>query len=91
MATACAWSFTPAWTGDRQAFVPPGDREGTDKAARHKANGMMTRLLAEVDEQQTTDSGVTLGYVIEEWLLHLRQRKASSAIVAQRSPELGQV
>src|SRR5262245_48106725 len=42
--------------------------KGNDKAARKQANKVMTRLLAEVDRQRTTESSVPLAHVIDEWL-----------------------
>jgi integrase len=42
--------------------------KGNDRAARKQANKVMTRLLAEVDKQRTTESSVPLGHVIDEWL-----------------------
>jgi integrase len=42
--------------------------KGNDKAARKQANKVMTRLLAEVDKQRTTESSVPLAHVIDEWL-----------------------
>jgi integrase len=42
--------------------------KGNDKAARKQAGKVMTRLLAQVDKQLTTESSVPLGKVIDEWL-----------------------
>jgi integrase len=42
--------------------------KGNDRAARRQANKVMTRLLAEVDKQRTTESSVPLVHVIDEWL-----------------------
>jgi integrase len=42
--------------------------KGNDKTARRQANKVMTRLLADVDKQRTTESSVPLGHVIDEWL-----------------------
>lgn len=42
--------------------------KGNDKAARKRAGKVMTRLLAEVDKQRTTESSVPLGNVVDEWL-----------------------
>ncbi len=42
--------------------------KGTDRAARRQADKVMARLQAEVDGQRSTQSNVTLGYTLDEWL-----------------------
>src|SRR2546423_1547858 len=42
--------------------------KGTDRAAHRKANSRMNKLLAQVDEQHSTESSAPLGKVITEWL-----------------------
>lgn len=42
--------------------------KGTDKAAHRRANSRLGKLIAQVDEQRSTQSSVPLGHVIDEWL-----------------------
>lgn len=42
--------------------------KGTDKAAHKAADKVMTRLLAKVDEQRSTNTTVTFSYAIDKWL-----------------------
>jgi integrase len=42
--------------------------KGTDKAAQRLADKAMTRLQAQVDEQRSSSTSVTLSYAIDEWL-----------------------
>ena len=54
--------------------VPGEDRyltetvRGTDRAARREAEKVLARLQAEIDGQRTARTGVSLGYVLDEWL-----------------------
>ncbi|HEY4021097.1 MAG TPA: site-specific integrase, partial [Pseudonocardiaceae bacterium] len=42
--------------------------KGTDRAARREAEKALSRLQAQVDAQRSTQSAVTLGYTLDEWL-----------------------
>ncbi|GAB3446276.1 tyrosine-type recombinase/integrase [Actinophytocola sediminis] len=42
--------------------------KGNDRAARKRADKVMTRLLSRVDQQRSTESSIPLGKVIDEWL-----------------------
>jgi integrase len=42
--------------------------KGTDKAAHRRAERAMNKLLTQVDEQRSTESSVTLGYALDEWM-----------------------
>lgn len=42
--------------------------KGTDKAAYKQANKVLTRLQAQVDEQRSPSTSVTLSYALDEWL-----------------------
>ncbi|MFD0203824.1 MULTISPECIES: tyrosine-type recombinase/integrase [Saccharothrix] len=42
--------------------------KGTTKAAHKQADKVMTRLLAEVDQQRSTSTTVTFSHAIDEWL-----------------------
>lgn len=42
--------------------------DGTDKAARKRAEKTLNQLLAQVDGQRSTSSSATLGYALDEWL-----------------------
>ncbi|SNR95405.1 hypothetical protein SAMN06265360_1432 [Haloechinothrix alba] len=42
--------------------------DGTDKAARKRAEKALNRLLTQVDSQRSASSSVTLGYALDEWL-----------------------
>jgi integrase len=42
--------------------------KGTDKAAHRKANSRMGKLIAQADEQRSTESSVPLAQVIDLWL-----------------------
>ncbi|WP_236791846.1 tyrosine recombinase XerC [Amycolatopsis sp. GM8] len=42
--------------------------KGADKAAKKRAERVMTKLQAQVDQQRSPSTSVTLGYAIDEWL-----------------------
>ncbi|WP_026425759.1 tyrosine-type recombinase/integrase [Actinokineospora inagensis] len=42
--------------------------KGNDKAAYKRANTVLTRLLAQVEKQRVTETSISLGEVLEEWL-----------------------
>jgi integrase len=42
--------------------------KGTDKAAHKQAKKVLTRLQAQVDEQRSASTSVSLSYAIDEWL-----------------------
>ena len=42
--------------------------KGTDRPARRAAEKALARLQAQVDGQRSTESAVTLGYTLDEWL-----------------------
>lgn len=42
--------------------------KGTDRAARRAAEKTLARLQAQVDGQRSTESAVTLGYTLDEWM-----------------------
>ncbi|GAA1281132.1 site-specific integrase [Saccharothrix xinjiangensis] len=48
-----------------------GSVKGTSKAAHKQADKLMTKLLAEVDEQRSTATTVTFSHAIDEWLKNI--------------------
>jgi hypothetical protein len=58
---------------------------GTDRAARREAEKAMARLQPEVDGLRSTQSSVTLGCTLDEWLNPVRGQP-SDARPAARKP-----
>lgn len=42
--------------------------QGTDKAAHKRAEKALTKLLNQVNEQNSTPSAVALSYALDEWM-----------------------